>query len=102
MTMTFGDILRRPVGGVAPKAAANNIPKMGLLAFNLVLKDEPLKRADLNKAGIAILIRDVEQVGVARASAVLSATPAPTAPPTEPLAAPATPEAVASDEPKPG
>jgi len=82
--------------------AANNIPKMGLIAFNLVLKDEPLKRADLNKAGIAMLIRDVEQVGVARASAILAATPVPSATPTESEAVPAAPAVVALEEAKPG
>lgn len=56
--------------------AANNIPKMGLIALNLSMKGEPLKRADLTKAGIAILIRDAEKMGAARAATVPSVTPA--------------------------
>jgi len=76
---------------------------MGLIALNLSMKGEPLKKADLTKAGIAILIRDVEEMGVVRASAILSVTPEPSAPPTmESNATPIAPDVPASDEPKPG
>ena len=41
-----------------------NIPKMGLLAWNYAFPNEPLAKGDLNKAGIILLVRDVEAKGV--------------------------------------
>jgi hypothetical protein len=43
--------------------AANGIPKMGLLAWNMTIPGTALARGDLNKAGIIILVKDRVQAG---------------------------------------
>lgn len=42
----------------------NRVPKMGLLAWNYAIQDEPLQRSCLSKAGIIFLIRDAEHPDV--------------------------------------
>jgi len=39
---------------------AANAPKMGLLSWNLALSPDPLPNGDLNKAGVIIMVKDVE------------------------------------------
>jgi hypothetical protein len=43
--------------------ATNGIPKMGLLAWNMVVPNKPLVKGDLNKAGMIILVKDRTQAG---------------------------------------
>ena len=43
--------------------ATIGIPKMGLLAWNMVVPNKPLAKGDLNKAGIIILVKDRTQAG---------------------------------------
>ena len=39
----------------------SGVPKMGLLAWNYAIPGEAIRRSDLNKAGIIILVKDAER-----------------------------------------
>jgi hypothetical protein len=84
------------------ETGGNRVPKMGLIALNLVIKDESLKRADLTKAGVAILIKGLDEMGVVRAAIAMGADPDLGAPPTaDPAVEAGEPDVAAPNEPKP-
>ncbi len=39
--------------------ATTGVPRMGLLAWNYAIPDDPIPRTHLNKAGIILLVKDV-------------------------------------------
>jgi len=67
------------------ETGGNAVPKMGLIAWNFDFPAEPLAAKNLNKAGIAILIKDATYVGaVGLNDAIRSGALTRDAPPMEP------------------